>query len=62
MDTPARPQEIKESLLDLFRLIDQGNLDGARQLRQHLAEQIGSDEPEFVKADVLIRRKEILNR
>lgn len=62
MDTPARPQEIKESLLDLFRLIDQGNLDGARQLRQHLAEQIGADEPEFVKADVLIRRKEILNR
>jgi predicted ATP-binding protein involved in virulence len=62
MDTPARPQEIKESLLDLFRLIDQGNLDGARQLRQHLADQIGADEPEFVKADVLIRRKEILNR
>ena len=62
MDTPARPQEIKESLLDLFRLIDQGNLDGARQLRQHLANEIGADEPEFVKADVLIRRKEILNR
>ncbi|GAB4181526.1 MAG: AAA family ATPase [Coleofasciculaceae cyanobacterium] len=62
MDTPARPQEIKESLLDLFRLIDRGNLDGARQLRQRLANQIGADEPEFVKADVLIRRKEILNR
>jgi predicted ATP-binding protein involved in virulence len=62
MDTPARPQEIKESLLNLFRLIDRGNLDGARQLRQHLANQIGADEPEFVKADVLIRRKEILNR
>jgi predicted ATP-binding protein involved in virulence len=62
MDTPARPQEIKESLLDLFRLIDRGNLDGARQLRQHLADQIGADEPEFVKADVLIRRKEILKR
>ncbi|MEH2027889.1 AAA family ATPase [Nostoc sp.] len=62
MDVPARPQEIKESLLELFRLIDAGNLEGARQLRQQLANEIGADEPEFVKADVLIRRKEIINR
>ncbi|WP_318781167.1 AAA family ATPase [Amazonocrinis nigriterrae] len=62
MDVPARPQEIKESLLELFRLIDAGNLEGARELRQQLANEIGADEPEFVKADVLIRRKEILNR
>jgi predicted ATP-binding protein involved in virulence len=62
MGVPARPQEIKESLLELFRLIDAGNIEGARQLRQQLANEIGADEPEFVKADVLIRRKEILNR
>ncbi|MDZ8260087.1 AAA family ATPase [Nostoc sp. ChiQUE01b] len=62
MGVPERPQEIKESLLELFRLIDAGNIEGARQLRQQLANQIGADEPEFVKADVLIRRKEILNR
>ncbi|MEH2077438.1 MAG: AAA family ATPase [Nostoc sp.] len=62
MGVPARPQKIKESLLELFRLIDGGNLEGARQLRQQLANEIGADEPEFVKADVLIRRKEILNR
>ncbi len=62
MGVPERPQEIKESLLELFRLIDAGNLEGARQLRQQLANEIGADEPEFVKADVLIRRKEILNR
>jgi predicted ATP-binding protein involved in virulence len=61
MGVPERPQEIKESLLELFRLIDEGNLDGARQLRQHLADEIGADKPEFVKADVLIRRKEIFN-
>jgi predicted ATP-binding protein involved in virulence len=62
MDVPERPQDIKESLLELFRLIDSGNLAGARQLRQVLASEIGTDEPEFVRADVLIRRKEILNR
>lgn len=62
MDVPARPLEIKESLLELFRLIDAGDLTGARELRQQLAAEIGADEPEFVKADVLIRRKEILSR
>lgn len=62
MGVPARPQEIKDDILKLFRLIDKGDIDGARQLRQQLADQIGTDEPEFVRADVLMRRKEILNR
>ena len=61
MDTPARKEEIKDELLELFRLIDQGDLNGARQLRQQIADQIGADEPELVKANVLLRRKEILN-
>jgi predicted ATP-binding protein involved in virulence len=62
MDVPERPQEIKDTLRELFKCIDQGNLDGARQLRQDLASCIGEDEPEFVRADVLIRRKEILKK
>ncbi|MEC4814450.1 MAG: AAA family ATPase [Scytonema sp. PMC 1069.18] len=62
MGVAERPQEIKEGLRDLFILIDQGNLDRAKQLRQNLADEIGEDDPEFVRADVLIRRKEILNR
>lgn len=62
MNVPARPQKIKDDLLQLFRLIDAGDLSGAKQLRQQLADEIGADEPEFVRADVLIRRKEILNR
>jgi predicted ATP-binding protein involved in virulence len=62
MGVPERPQEIKDRLRELFRLIDAGNLDGARQLRHQLSTEIGYDEPEFVRADVLIRRKEILNR
>ncbi|QDL11578.1 ATP-binding protein [Brasilonema octagenarum UFV-E1] len=62
MGVSERPQEIKENLQNLFRLIDQGHLDRAKQLRQNLADEIGEDDPEFVRADVLIRRKEILNR
>ncbi|BDA73634.1 SMC domain protein [Rivularia sp. IAM M-261] len=62
MGVSERPQQIKNSLSDLFKLIDQGNLETAKQLRQNLATQIGEDDPEFVRADVLIRRKEILNR
>ncbi len=62
MGVPERPPEIQNSLRDLFRLIEQGNLNSARQLRKDLAGEIGEDDPEFVRADVLIRRKEILNR
>ncbi|HEY9600312.1 MAG TPA: AAA family ATPase [Allocoleopsis sp.] len=62
MGVPARPQEIKENLLELFRLIDKGDLNGAKQLRQQIANEIGADEPELVKAGVSIRRKEILGK
>ncbi|AFY54522.1 putative ATP-binding protein involved in virulence [Rivularia sp. PCC 7116] len=62
MEVPERPQKIKDSLQELFRFIDDGNLEGAKELREELASEIGDDEPEFVRADVLIRRKEILNK
>jgi predicted ATP-binding protein involved in virulence len=62
MGVPERPQTIKDSLRQLFRLIEEGNLDSARQLQHQLEQQIGDDEPEFARADVLIRRKEILGR
>ncbi|MGB3637101.1 MAG: AAA family ATPase [Rivularia sp. (in: cyanobacteria)] len=62
MEVPERPQKIKDSLQQLFKFIDDGNLEGAKELRQELVEEIGDDEPEFVRADVLIRRKEILSK
>jgi predicted ATP-binding protein involved in virulence len=62
MGVPDRPIHIKSRLQQLFRLIDDGNLDAAQQLKEQLEQQIGLDEPEFVKADVMIRRKEILGR
>jgi len=62
MDVPERPQRIKDELRQLFRLIDKGDIEGAKQLRQQIEYEIGYDEPEFVRADVLMRRKEILQR
>jgi predicted ATP-binding protein involved in virulence len=62
MGVPKRSLEIKNGLLDLFRLIDDGNLPKARELQTLLKEKIGFDEPEFAKADVLIHRKEVLGR
>ena len=62
MGTPERPQQIKEDLRELFRLIDKGELGKAREFRQKLAEKMGEEDPEFVRADWLIQRKEILNK
>lgn len=62
MGVPERPQRFKDQLRELFRFIDEGNLDRAKELQQHLEVEIGLDEPEFARADVLIRRQEILGR
>jgi predicted ATP-binding protein involved in virulence len=62
MEVPDRPIHIKNRLQQLFHLIDDGNLEAAQQLKEQLEQQIGLDEPEFVKADVMIRRKKILGR
>ncbi|NQE32963.1 AAA family ATPase [Microcoleus asticus] len=62
METPERPQQIKEDLRKLFGLIDKGELGEARQFRQELAHRMGEEDPEFVRADWLIQRKEILNK
>lgn len=62
MGVPKRPQEFQDSLHHLFQLIEEGNLDGARQLSQQIADIMGESEPELVKARVSIKRKEILKR
>ncbi|MGB5632205.1 MAG: AAA family ATPase, partial [Waterburya sp.] len=49
MGVPERPQEIKQDILNLFELIDEGNLPKAQKLRQEIANKIGSDEPELIK-------------
>jgi predicted ATP-binding protein involved in virulence len=62
MGVPSRPVQFQQGILELFRLIDAGDLDGAKQKREDLANEMGADEPELVKANVSIRRKEILNK
>jgi hypothetical protein len=62
LGVPERPEDIKRQLQDYFRLIDSGKLDEAKALRIKLEKLIGVDEPEFAKADVLIKRKEILGQ
>lgn len=58
MGTPERPAAVRDDLNKLFSLIDHGALDEARALRKSLEAQIGADEPEFVRADIMIRRRE----
>jgi len=62
METSERPADIKQELMQLFRLIDDNQLNKARNLLQHLETKIGIQEPKLTKAEVLIHRKEILGR
>ena len=62
MEADSRSIEIKEDLQKLFRLIEDGDLEAARDVQRKMAEKIGDDEPEFVKAEILIRRREVLGR
>lgn len=61
MNTTERPQEIKHKLNELFQLIDTGKLDTARRALDDIIEIIGPD-PELTKANILIRRKEVLGK
>lgn len=58
----SRPLAIKEKLHRLFILIQEGNLDQAKALMSQLEDEIEGREPELVKANVLIQRKEILGK
>ena len=57
----TRPDSVKAKLNDIFKKIDDGELSEARERIAALKHEIGED-PEMVKADVLIRRKEILGK
>ncbi len=58
----ARPLEIKEELHRLFKLIRENSLDEAKEIMNELENKIEGREPELVKANVLIKRKEILGK
>jgi predicted ATP-binding protein involved in virulence len=62
MDETERPAEIQDQLGELFSLIHQGHLSEAQQLVEQLSETIGASEPELGKAEVMIKRQEIIGR
>ena len=61
MEVPARPVEFRDKVSLLFLAIERRNLKKARRLLKELQGKIGTD-PDLVKADLLIRRKEALGR
>ena len=59
MDVPARPQEVKDRLADLFLAIEERKMKKAKRLLSDVRKRIGTD-PDLVKAGVLIQRREAL--
>lgn len=57
----TRPTEVEDALRKIYEQIDGGDLDGARDLIGKLEKRIGEDS-ELVKANVLIKRKELIGK
>ena len=57
----TRPDQVSENLHNLYLEIDKGNFPEARQIIKEMKAKIGED-PELVKAEVLIKRKEIIGK
>jgi predicted ATP-binding protein involved in virulence len=57
-----RPQEIQDRMLELFRTINNNDLESAKKIAKELGDQIGINEPELVKAEATIKRREIIGR
>jgi predicted ATP-binding protein involved in virulence len=57
-----RPQKIQERMSDLFRTINNNDLEGAKEIVRELGDKIGISEPELVKAEATIKRREIIGR
>ena len=57
----TRPTSVSESISGMYRLIDEGKLDSARESIAKLKEQI-HDDSDLVKAEVLIKRKELIGK
>lgn len=57
----TRPDQVASRLHDIFLSIQAGELNEARNLINALKQEIG-DDPELVKAEVLIKRKEIIGK
>jgi len=61
MKVPSRPVEIEKQLLTLFELIERKELNSAKKLASRLREKIKAD-PDLLRAELLIQRKEVIGR
>jgi len=57
----TRPDEISAALRDIYEEIDRSNIEAAKQRIEEIRIEIGND-PELVKAEVLIKRKELIGK
>ncbi len=57
----TRPQEIAEALKDIYEQISHNQLEAAKNKINDLRAKI-QDDPELIKAEVIIRRKEIIGK
>ncbi len=57
----TRPDEVSQSLDQIYQAIDLGELDAAKQAISELQAKIGND-PDLTKANVLIKRKELIGK
>ncbi len=57
----TRPEEVAYELDSIFKTIDTGNLDDAQKKIAKLKLKIGAD-PELVKAEVLMKRRELIGK
>ncbi|MRG77337.1 MAG: AAA family ATPase, partial [ANME-2 cluster archaeon] len=57
----TRPDEVDSDLHSIFETIDAGKLEEARSQITDLMQKIGAD-PELVKAEVLIKRRELIGK
>jgi predicted ATP-binding protein involved in virulence len=62
MAVSERPQWSNDGLRKLFRLIEEGDLAAANQLKAELERQMGANEPDVMKAGAMIRRRELLGK
>jgi predicted ATP-binding protein involved in virulence len=60
LDT-TRPLEVNSAIQKIYQLIDSNHLDEAKQEVDSLKQAIGND-PDLVKAEVLIKRKELIGK
>lgn len=61
MDETARPHDVDHKIKEIFSLIQEGNISGAQNMINDLRQEIGED-GDLVKANVLIKRREIIGK